>query len=68
MTAGDEYRVKAVKFHARAQTENDPNTRSELENLARAYLLLAQQAERNTHIDVVYETPPSKDGEVKQSD
>jgi hypothetical protein len=29
--------------------------------MARAYLRLAEQAERNSLTDIVYETPPKKD-------
>jgi len=34
------------------------------ENLARSFLLLAEQAERNTHFDISYETPPPKPREI----
>jgi hypothetical protein len=65
MTAGDEYRGKAVEFHAKAQVENDPKQKAEFENLARAYVRLAEQAERNSHLDVTYETPVTKDDDPK---
>lgn len=61
MTTGDDYRVKAAELRARARWETDPAIGAELEGLARAYLRLADQAERNSLIDLSYETPPRKD-------
>jgi hypothetical protein len=43
-----------------AQSETDRTNKLEFENLARAYLRLAKQAERNSQADIVYETPPEK--------
>lgn len=60
MGPGDEYRVKAFEFRAMARSENDPGMRAEFENLARAYMRLAEQAERNSQLDLTYETPPIK--------
>jgi hypothetical protein len=60
MTLGDTYRVKAAELRARASREVELVLRSELEGLAAAYLLLAEQAERNSHLDVTYETPPNR--------
>jgi hypothetical protein len=60
MGADAEYRVKALELMAKATLEKDPALAAELENLARSFLLLAKQAERNTHFDISYETPPSK--------
>jgi len=65
MTAGDHYRGNAVEFRAKAQVESDPKLKSEFEHLARAYLRLADQAERNSHLDVTYETPITKDDDSK---
>ncbi len=61
MTTGDDYRVKAAELRARARSETDPAIGAELESLARAYLRLAEQAERNSQLDLSYETPPRKD-------
>ena len=55
-----EYLLRAAELSARAQTETDPADKLEFENLARAYLRLAKQAERNSQTDIVYETPPEK--------
>ena len=57
MTTGDHYRVKVADLRARARRESDPQLRAEFETLAAGYLRLAQQADRNTRLDVSYETP-----------
>ena len=44
-----------------AQAETDRADKVEFENLARAYLRLAEQAERNSQGNIIYETPPKKD-------
>jgi hypothetical protein len=41
--------------------ESDTARKVEFENMARAYLRLAEQAKRNSLTDIVYETPPKKD-------
>jgi hypothetical protein len=61
MSPYQEYLLKAAELSAKAQGEPDPARKVELENLARAYLRLAEQAERNRHTDIVYETPPKRD-------
>jgi hypothetical protein len=61
MTAGDDYRGKAIEFRAKAQVESNPKQKAEYEHLARAYLRLAEQAERNSQLDATYETPVIKD-------
>jgi hypothetical protein len=55
------YLLKAAELSAKAQSETDPTDKLEFENLARAYLRLAKQAERNSQTDIVYETPPRKE-------
>ncbi len=57
MTTGDQYRVKAGDFAALARAESDPFAKAEYEKLSLAYLRLADQADRNSEIDVVYATP-----------
>jgi len=44
---GDAYRIKASELNAEARHESNAARRMELENLAMAYLRLADQAERN---------------------
>jgi len=60
MGARNEYLLRAAELSAIAQIETDPADKLEFENLARAYLRLARQAERNSQIGIVYETPPEK--------
>ena len=65
MGPGDQYRVRALELRAMARCENNPGMRAEFEKLARAYMRLAEQAERNCQLDLTYETPikKSEDGE-----
>ena len=63
MAAGDQYRIKAAEFHAQAQSMANPKLRAGFANLAKAYLRLAEQADRNALVDVVYEPPPPKLGQ-----
>lgn len=65
MASGEQYRVKAVELRAKAQQESNPQIQAELEGLAAAYVRLAGQAERNSQIDLSYETPSPKDGKPK---
>jgi len=60
MAAGDEYRIKAAELHAQAQCHTTSKLRVQLENLAKAYLRLAEQADRNDRSDLIYEPPPPK--------
>ena len=60
MASRNEYLLRAAELNALAQVEKDHPDKLEFEKLARAYLRLAKQAERNSHIDIVYETPPEK--------
>ena len=59
MTPADEYLIKSGDLAALARAEPDPFQKAEYERLSLAYLRLADQAERNSHTDVVYETPPT---------
>jgi hypothetical protein len=58
MATANEYLAKAAEFLAKAQTESDPKQLMEFANLAAAYERLAALAERNSHVDLVYETGP----------
>jgi len=55
MGAGDQYRIKAAEFHARAQSEVSPHIRVEFENLAKASLRQAEQADGNERVEAVYD-------------
>jgi len=59
MTPADAYLIKAGDLAALARVESDPFQKAELERLSLAYLRLAEQAERNSLTDLVYETPPT---------
>jgi hypothetical protein len=58
MDPGDLYRVKAAELHAKALHEPKPDLKREYEALARSYLRLSEQANRNALTDVSYEPPP----------
>jgi hypothetical protein len=60
MTTGDQYRVKAAEFHAHAQCATNSELKRQFEDLSLAYLRLAEQADRNATIELVYEPPPPK--------
>ena len=59
MTQADEYRVKAGDMAALAQAETNPLQKAEYERLSLSYLRLADQADRNSRTNLVYETPPA---------
>jgi hypothetical protein len=61
MTARQEYLLKAAELVAMAQVETDHADKLEFENLARSYLRLAKQAERNAKADLAYKTSLRKD-------
>lgn len=62
MTPADHYRVLAAQFMARAKVEQNLTLRSEWQYLGVCYLRLAEQADRNSQTDVVYEPPPKGGG------
>ena len=59
MSSPDEYRIKAAELSAAARKETNLAIQMELENIARGYLRLAEQADKNAKTDMVYETPSS---------
>jgi hypothetical protein len=65
MSAGDNYRAKALELLARAEIETDLTIRAEFENLAAAFLRLAEQAERNAAFIVEFELPTERDTDPK---
>jgi hypothetical protein len=65
MAAGDRYRAKALEILARADGENDQTVKAELENLAAAFLRLAEQAERNAALTIEFELPSDVEGTQK---
>jgi hypothetical protein len=58
---GDEYRRRAGDCVKSAELTVDADARAELMNRAAAWLRLADQAEKNSHTDIVYETPNGRD-------
>jgi len=63
MTLRQQYLLRAAELSAKAQAESDHTLKEEFQNLARAFLRLAEQAERNSHADIVYELPPKGDSD-----
>jgi hypothetical protein len=57
MNTGHQYRTLAAAFEARAEVEIDPDVRLEFFILAGSYHRLAEQADRNSYTDLVYEAP-----------
>jgi hypothetical protein len=51
MTKAEQYRERAAELRTRAKSETSPLIRSEWENLAKAYIHLAEQADRNSQLD-----------------
>lgn len=60
MTQRDKYLLRAAEPIAKVQDEIDCARKVEIENIARAYLRVVEQAERNAHTDIVYETQPKR--------
>jgi hypothetical protein len=58
MTMRDEYRTKAAEFQARAVGESDRMTRLHFESLANDYQRLAELADRNAQLDLIYRRRP----------
>ena len=54
----DEYRRTAVDCLRVAEQITDPAAKAELILMARSRIALADQADRNSQTDLVYETPP----------
>ena len=65
MTTGDGYRAKALELLARADGEIDSQMRAEFENLAVAFLKLAEQAERNAALSIEFELPSTEEADPK---
>ena len=55
MTPATHYRTLAAQLRSRARTEDNRQLREEWDHLARCYLKLAEQADRNSRTDVSYE-------------
>jgi hypothetical protein len=53
----DEYQLRAAQCTRLAQTAKDPQAKLMLLEMARAWLVLAEQAMKNSETVLVYETP-----------
>jgi hypothetical protein len=56
MSTADNYRIKAAQLSAEAKWAAG-QSRIDLLHMAKAYVRLAEQADKNQHCDVCYETP-----------
>lgn len=65
MTSREDYFLKAAGLLSKAEAETNPRLRDEFQNLATAYLRLAEQAMRNTRADIVYEQRAPKTNDQK---
>jgi hypothetical protein len=65
MERADGYRIKAAELSALAKDKHYAALKREFEQLARAYLRLVEQAEHNSHLDIVYETPPRNSSDLQ---
>ena len=61
VSLGERYRAKAFELFARAEAESSSFLRIEFDDLAAAYLRLAEQAARNDAIIVDFELPSKGD-------
>jgi hypothetical protein len=66
MAAGDNYRAKALELLAKAEVETNPDMLADFENLAAAFMRLAEQAERNAALTIEFELPSEEEGNPKQ--
>lgn len=62
-----EYRIKAAELFELANNDHYHGLKIQCERLARAYLRLAEQAERNSHLDLTYETPTTWSAAAKRA-
>ena len=68
MALPDQYRARAAELSAKAHGELVRAIRLEYENLALAYLRLAEQADRNSRTDLVYEHAPERPSAQRRGD
>jgi hypothetical protein len=62
----DAYRERAAECFRLANGLNDPQLRALLFEMARAWLRLSDQAEKNSQADLTYETPASVQQQQQQ--
>jgi hypothetical protein len=56
----EEYRRQAAKCVLVAEDCQTSTSRLALMEMAQSWLLLAGQADKNSHLDLVYESPPAQ--------
>jgi hypothetical protein len=61
MPASDQYRKLAAELRAKGRSEVSSTVQAELIHLAQCYVRLAEQADKNQHTDVSYESSPRLD-------
>jgi hypothetical protein len=66
VAAGDRYRAKALELLARADGETDSQMRAEFENLAAAFIRLAEQADHNTKFVIEFLPPPENSRSLRK--
>jgi hypothetical protein len=66
MDKADEYRRLAANCVSMAERVTDHQFKASLVDMAGAWLRLAEQAEKNSRTDLVYETPPRPSAQVVQ--
>jgi hypothetical protein len=60
VSAVELYRRHAVDCLLLASESGSQETKGILVNMAQSWARLAQQAEKNSHLDLVYESPPRR--------
>ena len=58
MDSVDRYRAYASDCLRLGGTISDPTSKAVLLDMARAWVRLAEQAQKNSQVDLVYESPP----------
>ena len=66
MGMGDRYRLKAAEFHGKAEAETHARLKQECLAFARSYLLLAEQADRNSDAEIFYAPRVPKLDDLKE--
>jgi hypothetical protein len=61
MGKADAYRLNAASCLMLVEKTRDPAEKTFLLDMAQAWNNLADQAERNSRVDLVYETPPRRE-------
>ncbi len=60
MDSSQHYRANAAECLEMAKEMTDPQKRLVLLDMASCWMKLARQAEKNSRLDLVYETPPPR--------